>query len=43
MKRKHRNHLSNFKAKVAVEALKGDLTIAELSGKFDVHSNQIAK
>ncbi len=31
MKRKRRNHSSNFKAKVAMAALKGDRTIAELA------------
>jgi transposase-like protein len=30
-----------FKAKVAVEALKGEKTIAELSNEYGVHSNQI--
>ncbi len=38
MKRKRRNHKPDFKAKVALAALKGDLTLAE---KFDVHPNQI--
>lgn len=43
MRRKRRNHLPSFKAKVAITALKGDLTMAELSEKFDVHPNQIAE
>lgn len=30
-----------FKAKVAVEALKGEKSIAELSSEYGVHSNQI--
>jgi transposase-like protein len=42
MKRKRRNHKPDFKAKVALAALKGDMTLAELSEKFDVHANQIA-
>ena len=42
MRRKRRNHSSNFKAKVAVAALKGDKTLAELAEQFDVHPNQIA-
>ena len=41
MGRKRRNHSSNFKAKVAVAALKGDKTLAELAEQFDVHPNQI--
>jgi len=41
MKRKRRNHKPEFKAKVALEALKGDLTLAELAQKHDVHANQI--
>lgn len=41
MKRKRRNHSSAFKAKVAVAALKGDKTLAELAEQFDVHPNQI--
>ncbi len=40
-KRKRRNHASAFKAKVALAALKGERTLAELAEQFDVHSNQI--
>ncbi len=43
MRRKRRNHTSNFKAKVAVAALKGDKTLAELAEQFDVHPNQITE
>ena len=43
MKRKRRNHKPDFKAKVALAALKGDMTLAELSEKFDVHANQITE
>jgi transposase-like protein len=41
MRRKRRNHSTAFKAKVAVAALKGDRTQAELAEDFDVHPNQI--
>lgn len=37
MSKKRRNHSPQFKAKVALVALKGDKTLAEL----DVHPNQI--
>jgi len=41
MKRKRRNHLPAFKAKVALAAIKGDHTLAELSERFEIHANQI--
>ena len=41
MRRKRRNHSTAFKAKVAVAALKGDRTQAELAEDFDIHPNQI--
>ena len=40
-KRPRRNHTPAFKARVALAAIKGDRTLAELSEQFDVHSNQI--
>ena len=43
MKRPRRNHAPAFKAKVAVAALKGDKTLAELAQQFDVHPNQITQ
>ena len=42
-KRTRRNHSGTFKAKVALAALAGDKTLAELSQQFDVHPNQITQ
>ena len=36
-----RNHCPAFKAKVALAAVKGEKTLAELAQQFDVHPNQI--
>ena len=41
MKRSRRNHGEEFKAKVALAALKGDKTLAELAEYYGVHPNQI--
>ena len=43
MKLSRRNHTATFKAKVAIAAIKGDQTIAELARRFDVHPNSIAQ
>jgi len=40
-RRPRRNHTAAFKAKVALAAMKGDKTLAELAQQFDVHPNQI--
>ena len=40
-KRKRRNHCPSFKAKVAMAAIRGDRTLAELAQQYDVHPNQI--
>ena len=42
-RRPRRNHGSEFKAKVALEALKGEQTLAQLSERFEVHPNQIVE
>jgi transposase len=40
-RRKRRNHKSEFKAKVALEALKGNQTISQIADDFEIHSNQV--
>ena len=42
MRRPRRNHGAAFKARVALEALRGEQTLAELAQKYDVHATQIA-
>jgi transposase len=43
VKQSRRQHSPAFKAKVAMEAIKGDETIAELASRFEVHPSQINK
>jgi transposase-like protein len=40
-KRPRRNHSPVFKARVALDAIKGEKTLAELAEQYDVHPNQI--
>ena len=40
-RRSRRTHSASFKAKVALAAIKGERTIAQLADQFDVHPNQI--
>jgi transposase len=40
-RRPRRNHSAAFKAKVAIAAIKGDRTIAQIAEQFDVHPNQV--
>ena len=41
MSKKRRNHSASFKAKVALEAVKGERTLSELALHFTLHPNQI--
>jgi transposase-like protein len=43
MENKRRKFNGSFKGKVALAAVKGDRTMAELAGEFGVHANQITK
>ena len=42
-KRSRRNHSPAFKAKVAVEALKGQQTVIEIAERFNVHPTQVTQ
>jgi len=41
MRRKRRTHNPAFKAKVALTAIAGEMTMAEMTKKFDIHAHQI--
>jgi len=43
MKKRNKNHSAPFKAKVALAAVKGDKTGAELASEFQVHTTQITQ
>jgi transposase-like protein len=42
-RRPRRNHTPAFKAKVALAAVKGEMTLAQRAEHFDVHPNQITQ
>jgi len=41
--RKRKKYPKEFKARVALEAIKGEKTIAEISSEYEVHSNMVTK
>lgn len=41
MRRPRRNHSPAYKARVALEALRGEKTVAELAKQYDVHPTQV--
>ena len=41
MSKERRKHSPSFKAKVAVDAVKGELTVAQLAARYEVHPGQI--
>jgi transposase len=43
MSSKRRSHTAEFKAKVALEALRSELTANEIARRYEVHPTQIAK
>ncbi len=43
MKKGRRNHSAEFKARVALEAIKGMKSMSELATEYEVHPNQIRK
>jgi len=43
LKQNRRKHSPSFKAKVALEALKGEETVAQIAARYGVHPNMVAK
>jgi transposase len=41
MRRPRRNHSAAFKARVALEAIRGEKTVAEIAAHHEVHANQV--
>lgn len=42
MRRPKRNHSAAFKARVALEAIRGEKTVAEIAARHEVHANQVS-
>jgi transposase-like protein len=40
---RHRHYGKDFKAKVAIEAIKGEKTINEIASLYEVHPNQVSQ
>jgi transposase len=43
MKGNRRKHSASFKAKVALEAIKGEATITEIASRYEIHPNLVTK
>jgi len=43
MKENRKKHSPSFKARIALESLKGEETVAQLASRFDVHPSQVHK
>ena len=43
MKKERRHHSADFKSKVALEALKEQKTLSQLSEQYSLHANQISE
>jgi transposase-like protein len=43
MSQKRRNHSPDFKAKVALVAIKGDQTLSEIASRFAINANLVVK
>ena len=42
MSQKRRQYSASFKAKVAVAALKGDMTISEIAARYEIHPTMVS-
>ena len=43
MKKQRKQHSAGFKAKVALEALRGERTLNEVAGQFELHPTQVTQ
>lgn len=42
MRKPRRNHAAGFKARVALEAIRGEKTVAEIAAHHQIHPNQVS-